>query len=121
MKAELVNIPDRGLCILISDIDIEQLNNVAGYGDYAQQAVNTRIFSDVYIIADQIRDNRKIPAIKLIREQTGWGLKEAKEYIDKYMTSRNGYCTAYPDGAADRFIKDHTIQDFILTEEMIIK
>jgi ribosomal protein L7/L12 len=26
--------------------------------------------------------NQKIQAIKLVREQTGWGLKEAKDYVD---------------------------------------
>jgi large subunit ribosomal protein L7/L12 len=25
---------------------------------------------------------RVIPAVKLVREQTGWGLKEAKDYVD---------------------------------------
>ena len=34
------------------------------------------------LILDAILSNRKIDAIKLYREGTGYGLKESKEYID---------------------------------------
>lgn len=33
-------------------------------------------------ILDMLREGRKIEAIKLYREETGLGLKEAKEFID---------------------------------------
>ena len=36
-------------------------------------------------ILDLVRDGRKIEAIKLYREETGVGLKEAKDYIDSLM------------------------------------
>jgi len=34
-------------------------------------------------VADLVRQNRKIEAIKLYRELTGVGLKEAKEVVDR--------------------------------------
>lgn len=36
-------------------------------------------------VVAEIRANRKIQAIKLMREQRGIGLKEAKEIVDDYM------------------------------------
>lgn len=33
-------------------------------------------------MCEYIRRNRKVNAIKLVREHTGWGLKEAKAYVD---------------------------------------
>jgi len=124
MKTELVNIPNKGLCILISDIDIEKFNNAAGYEGpgYGQQYVNNNIFSDINIIADEIRSKRKIGAIKEVRAQTNWGLREAKDYIDKYIPMGHTINDSeFYNIAAFKFFKDHTIQDFILTEEMIIK
>jgi ribosomal protein L7/L12 len=39
-----------------------------------------------------VRDKQKIQAIKLLREQTGWGLKEAKDRVDAYeRETRQGY------------------------------
>lgn len=34
------------------------------------------------VARDMVRDNKKIQAIKLVREHTGWGLKEAKVWVD---------------------------------------
>jgi len=34
-------------------------------------------------ISDLVRSGRKIEAIKLYREQTGVGLKEAKDYVER--------------------------------------
>lgn len=33
-------------------------------------------------LKELIADNKKIPAIKRLRQETGMGLKEAKEYVD---------------------------------------
>jgi ribosomal protein L7/L12 len=33
-------------------------------------------------VRDLINDKQKIAAVKLVREQTGWGLREAKDYVD---------------------------------------
>ena len=115
MKSELVNIPNRGICILISDIDIQKFieSNVHNLS-------NNSIFSAPHLIADELKYQRKIGAIKEVRNQTGWGLREAKIYIDKYLPMGNMSNGFNYDRAADRFIKDHTIQDFILSEEMFV-
>lgn len=34
-------------------------------------------------VAELVKANRKIPAIKVVREATGWGLREAKEWVDR--------------------------------------
>ena len=117
MKAELINVPDRGLCILISDIDIQQVNDVAS--SVYRNSFDNSVFSDIYLIADELRNRRKIGAIKEIREQTHWGLRDAKAYIDKYIPMGINENFDY-NMAADKFIKDHTIQDFILTKEMLV-
>jgi hypothetical protein len=44
--------------------------------------------SDIELSADviaEIETNRKVTAIKLLREQQGIGLKEAKEIVDAYQ------------------------------------
>lgn len=33
-------------------------------------------------VAELVARGNKIGAIKLVRERTGWGLKEAKDYVD---------------------------------------
>jgi ribosomal protein L7/L12 len=38
---------------------------------------------DLNAVAELVRQNRKIEAIKLYRELTGAGLKEAKEVVDR--------------------------------------
>lgn len=43
-------------------------------------------------VADLARQGRKIEAIKLLREQTGMGLKAAKETVEKMDGSRGGGC-----------------------------
>lgn len=35
-------------------------------------------------VQDLVRQNQLIQAIKLVREHTGWGLKEAKDYVDQF-------------------------------------
>ncbi|MFW9817859.1 MAG: ribosomal protein L7/L12 [Candidatus Thorarchaeota archaeon] len=32
-----------------------------------------------------LRENRKIEAVRLVREYTGWGLKESKDYVDQLV------------------------------------
>jgi large subunit ribosomal protein L7/L12 len=39
-------------------------------------------------IESLVRAGRKIEAIKLLREQTGLGLKEAKEHVDDLFSRR---------------------------------
>lgn len=96
MKAEIINYPGKGLCILISDINPYE---------FLTEVVGSTVFSDVNTIAELIEADQKIAAIKEVRHQTGWGLKEAKEYVDSYMPTHNrdslqcGY----------KFRKDHTL------------
>ena len=46
--------------------------NEAPVDDYTMQQVR-----------DLLHRRKKIHAVKLMREATGWGLKEAKEYVDQ--------------------------------------
>jgi len=109
MKAEIIQVPTKGLCILISDINPQDFfeNNINFGGG---------LFSDLHAITNQIKIGRKIMAIKEIRNQTGWGLKEAKEYMDKYIPTdhRNMNRDDFDySSAAERFIFDHTPKDFL--------
>ena len=110
-----MNITGRGLCIVISDVNPNDFIGVVGGNLY----YDTGVFSDIKTIADCIRNGMKIAAIKEVRSQTGWGLKEAKEYIDRYTNDTGFGNITYnpvPRGTdervnikcADRFIKDHT-------------
>ena len=95
MKAELINYPGKGLCILISDINPYE---------FLTEVVGSTVFSDVNIIAELIETDQKIAAIKEVRFQTGWGLKESKEYVDSYMAyNRDSLQCGY------KFRKDHTL------------
>jgi hypothetical protein len=118
MKSELIKVKGRGMCILISDLNPQAL---------AQGALNVNHivngpFHDVHIIAEEIRHKRKIGAIKKVREQTGWGLRESKDYLDKFVP------TGVPEGfeydlAADHFIREHCFVaegEFVSSDEMEI-
>jgi hypothetical protein len=111
MKSEIMRIPGKGLCIVISELDVQSLigDNITTLGG--------GIFSDVYSIAELIRTEKKIGAIKEIRVQTGWGLKESKEFIDKYIPM--GYPINFNfNAAADRFVIDYSPKDFLNDEDM---
>jgi len=113
MKCDLVNVPNKGICILISDINpkdfimgmVKDGKNILNFGG--------GMFSDLYSIAQYLKDRKKISAIKEVRAQTGWGLREAKIYIDKYIPMNNNEWIDY-DIIAERFINDHAPkEDFI--------
>jgi len=111
MKTELMNIPGKGICIVISDINPNEF--VFG-GD--KPFFGGGIFSDIIKITNHLRNGAKISAIKEVREQTGWGLKEAKEYIDKYTPmgfQHNDNTNMINSQSADNFMKDHMPKDFI--------
>jgi len=118
MKVDYIKV-DGEMCILIRDINPVTLN----MGALNVEHMVNEPFHDVHIIADEIRNRRKIGAIKKIREQTGWGLKESKEYMDNYIP------TGTPEGfdywiAADNFIRKHTYVmegNFLSDDEMEIK
>lgn len=113
MKAEVVNIPGKGICILISDINV---NEFVRRGALPNVDI---IFTDVDTICVYIRAGRKIQAIKEMRAQSGWGLKETKEYLDKYLPPLphpmdnqqfHRENPSYYDDAAARFHAEHIPQ-----------
>jgi hypothetical protein len=114
MNCELMHIQGKGLCIVISDFNPN---------DFGSGLVNGQVipFTNVNAIAAEIRLGRKIAAIKELRSQTGWGLKESKEYIDKYtdgiVYNRDGVNHFANDRAADRFIQAHTPATDLLGED----
>lgn len=124
MKTEIVHIPGRGICILISDVDPKDFIN--GIKGIPTLDIDLGPFTNIYTIADQIRTGRKIAAIKEIRVQSGWGLKEAKEYLDKFFPMGAAY-NMNPDdqrvfynNCAEKFIKAHIPNDFLEKDEMEI-
>jgi ribosomal protein L7/L12 len=46
--------------------------------------VSTAKISDIdyQIVKDNMHNNQKVSAIKHLRESTGWGLREAKEWVE---------------------------------------
>lgn len=119
MKVEYIKV-DGEMCILIRDINPVTFN----MGSLNVDHMITDTFRDPYKIGNEIRGQRKIAAIKEIRSQTGWGLKESKDYIDNYMPM------GYGDGfdfniAADNFLRDHLKRvmegNFLSDDEMEIK
>ena len=112
MKAELYMHPTKGLCILVSELNMSHLSK-------AGNSFNPLI-SNPYPIATLIRENRKIEAIKELRGQTKWGLKEAKEYIDKYMPTTGPIRNYNAIEAGDLFFSDHMPSDFLEKDEFNI-
>jgi len=115
MRVDYIKI-DGQVCILIRDIN-------QGVFNFNQLSNDIRFFADPYKIANEIRCQRKIAAIKEVRSQTGWGLKDAKYFMDNYMPM-----SPVPNGfdyniAAENFIRDHKIKEgnFLSDEEMEIR
>lgn len=113
MKSEFINIPGKGLCIVISDFKLDEISP-------SQIPSVNILFTDVNSIATEIQNGRKISAIKEIRKQTGWGLRESKDYIDKYsiVYGSDGDNITHNENAAVKFINDHTMEDFLDKNEM---
>lgn len=87
--------------------------------DFYANTRKSQVFSDLGIIADKMRAGQKIQAIKEIRQQTHMSLKDAKEYIERYMPMgfydiKNFDC----DKVAGQFVGDHLPKDFLDTDEM---
>jgi ribosomal protein L7/L12 len=116
MKTEIVNVPGKGICILISDIDVNDF--IQGVGAVKTLGIGNKIFTNINVIADCIRVGKKIAAIKEIRAQTGWGLKEAKEYADRFIT--HGRDPIRNNQEAENFIRMHLPDDFIENDEFKI-
>jgi hypothetical protein len=121
MKVDYIKV-DGEMGILIRDINATIFNMGALNVDHI---VTVDPFTDPYKIADEIRRVRKIGAIKEVRFQTGWGLKDSKHYVDRYMP-----VNTLPEGfdyhvAADRFVSDHIRKPlegvFLSNDEMKIE
>lgn len=117
MKAEIMHVQNKGLCLVISGLDF-----VGSKIDISRIAAQNSPFHDIHAIADCIAGNLKIPAIKEVRAQTGWGLKEAKLYIDKYLPMRSNLDARGLAMASKKFIEDHTyvVEDFLDKDEFAI-
>jgi len=121
MKTEIVNVPGKGVCILISEIDVNDF--IQGVNSIPTLQTNGSPFSNVHLIADFIRKGQKIGAIKEVRQQTGWGLREAKEYLDRFMDTSYTYRMSageqmdVNERSAEHFIRHHTIRDFFDEED----
>lgn len=102
MKVDYIKV-DGEMCILIRDINPITFN----MGALNVEHIPNSPFRDPYKIANEIRLQRKIGAIKEIRTQTGWGLKESKEYIDQYMPMGTLRDLDY-NIIADKFISYHS-------------
>jgi len=122
MKVEFMHIDGKGLSIVISDF------NISDFGANRMTNGTVVAFSDIKAIADCIRNGHKIAAIKELRAQTGWGLKESKEYIDKWTVGYDYNCSYIEEDRqrqqnnilADKFIRDHQIIDFLNDNEFKI-
>lgn len=108
MKTELMNIPNKGVCLVISGLDfVDDKINITNLKNISQ-------FSDVKAIAELIARNKKIGAIKEVRFQTGWGLKDSKRFIDDYLPMSNNFDVSDCVMSSKRFIRDHTLVDDFL-------
>ena len=121
MRSELVKVKGRGVCILISDINPAYLiHSMEAYKE--PQPYSNGVFTDIIIISDLIRSGKKIAAIKEVRGQTGMGLKEAKEYIDKFLPMGLNELASFDyNHAAQSFINANMpVIDYLTEDEMEI-
>jgi len=120
MRSEIVKVKGRGVCILISDINPAYL--IHSMDKDEPQPYNNGVFTDIIIISDLIRSGKKIAAIKEVRTQTSMGLKEAKEYIDKFLPMGLNELASFDyNHAAQSFINANMpVIDYLTEDEMEI-
>lgn len=107
----------------LADFRVEVKDNIDG--EYlkaslriiAESGKYTKQFTDIAAIADQIRGDRKIGAIKELRNQLRdenskpLSLKESKAYIDRYMPMGYHEIADFScEEAAAKFVTDHTVE-----------
>lgn len=107
----------------MAEIKIEVKDNIDGeyikasHVIIAESGKYTKQFTDIYAVADEIRRDRKIGAIKEVRNQLRnnrdmpMALKDAKAYVDRYMPM--GYRDSSDfscEVAAAKFVSDHTTE-----------
>lgn len=125
MRSEFVKVKGRGVCILISDLSIKYLLRSLEIEEELEkqpEPYSSGVFNDVMIISELIRNGQKIPAIKEVRTQTSWGLKEAKQYIDKFLPMGLSEFASFDyNHAAQSFINANMpVIDYLTEDEMEI-
>ncbi|MGJ8619953.1 MAG: ribosomal protein L7/L12 [Methylophilaceae bacterium] len=65
-------------------------------------------------VIDEIKLGRKIQAIKLLREENGIGLKEAKEAIEAYIDSHSEIKEAFNANKSAGLSQERVLQIIIL-------
>lgn len=65
-------------------------------------------------VIDEIKLGRKIQAIKLLREENGIGLKEAKEAIEAYIDSHSEIQEAFNANKSAGLSQERVLQIIIL-------
>lgn len=76
--------------------------------DSIEQVINNTI--DKSKVIGLLKSNKKIAAIKYIREQTGFGLKQSKNIADNLAANSNFYGGGYPDFEASTTQENTTPQ-----------
>lgn len=114
MKTEIINVPGKGICILISEIDVTDF--IKGIKDLKTIGLNGCPFSNIHSIVHEIRNGKRLLAIKKIRAQTGWGLKEAKQYLDGFIPVNSYYPISY-EKYATKFLLHHVSEEFIKDDD----
>lgn len=66
---------------------VEALESGAELPEFSQSTIGQEPPVDLReAVRDLLNQRRKIEAVKLVREHTNWGLKEAKDYVDAIET-----------------------------------
>ncbi|MFW5431508.1 MAG: ribosomal protein L7/L12 [Methylophilaceae bacterium] len=65
-------------------------------------------------VIEVIKSGRKIQAIKLLREKTGLGLKEAKETVEAYMDNHADIKEVFNANQSSSFSQENVVQISIL-------
>jgi hypothetical protein len=68
-----------------SDTVLRILDGILGNAGVAD-GISASVFTQA---EEYCNDNKKVAAIKIIREETGWGLKEAKDWVEDKFYNLN--------------------------------
>jgi len=81
-----VTIEVNGAKVTVSEASSAAVRELVGLDTVARSAFDDRLVSDIVCaLADK---NQRIPAIKFVRALRGWGLKEAKDWVDTHCPQR---------------------------------
>ena len=81
-----VTIEVNGAKVTVSEASSAAVRELVGLDTVARSVFDDRLVSDIVCaLADK---NQRIPAIKFVRALRGWGLKEAKDWVDTHCPQR---------------------------------